>query len=181
MEPAGPLQAGAKVELAGVTTAYGPADWNGLRQQAATVCAARQRLDAESPGANGALTSLPVAAAYPAARTWSRWPKPRGLVGTRGSDGYQSWHAPRDNQQQVVSWIKRLTYAELQEGTPDPQLSALRAAIRRSVDGCTEVGYSARREALQFTFARRACFPAMDGLAGSRGCFRSRDWGLRRA
>ncbi len=145
LEPQLPIEFSWTVSVDGVQTVV-----TGSRNaigKLRTRAKARQKQVAE-----GNPVVLPLVAAYPAHRGWFQSPTPKEPSQPTRMLGYHGWAAPASNQVPVVSWMKQYRYAELEDGVTDPRLEALRAALIACIPGCVAVDFSARANALQFSF-----------------------------
>lgn len=91
--------------------------------------------------------NLPVFAYYRTDRLWES----EGLVSSDLSEtdvlyGYSGCLNSGASFARVVSWLRKYTYAQVQEKREIPQLSAIRAAVLKLVDGAVDFFYSIKDE-----------------------------------
>lgn len=95
---------------------------------------------------------LPLIARLEASKGWERNPRAGEVQPANRLAGYSDWHSPRASQTQLVSWLRKYTFVELQEKAPAPHLRAVVRAIRDAVPGTIDVGFNVRADEVWVTF-----------------------------
>lgn len=91
---------------------------------------------------------LPVLAYYGTQRLWppNLSPQPR-KAGDR-LEGYRDCLVAASTHQQLLSWVRDFTFAEIQQKRPVPQLRAIREAVLRCIEGVTDFFFDIETEGL---------------------------------
>lgn len=94
---------------------------------------------------------LPVLAYYGTQRLWppDLSPQPR-KAGDR-LEGYRDCLVAASTHQQLLSWVRDFTFAEIQQNKPVPELRAIREAVVRCVQGAADFFYDIQTQSLVLT------------------------------
>lgn len=99
-------------------------------------------------------TIFPAIAVYSTARSWgTRVSYYDSDTLTERTDGYNSCQEAEYSFDDVASWMRRVTYAEVQRGAPSGHLSAVRNAIRTVIPEAKRVYYDIAHEELVVALA----------------------------
>ncbi|MCK6521419.1 AAA family ATPase [Myxococcota bacterium] len=96
---------------------------------------------------------LPVLAYYGTQRLWPPDLNPQPRKAGDRLEGYRDCLVAASTHQQLLSWVRDFTFAELQQKRPVPQLRAIRDAVLRCVEGTTDFFYDIETESLVLTKA----------------------------
>lgn len=106
----------------------------------------------------GASTTLPVIACYAADRLWTvpTGNRPDTVAPESRLQGYEHWASPDARGGRLAAWFKTQEFIAWQEGREPALLTMAREAIRGCIEGCTDVRYIGRYDALMVRFEAEA-------------------------
>jgi energy-coupling factor transporter ATP-binding protein EcfA2 len=106
----------------------------------------------------GASTTLPVIACYAADRLWTvpTDNRPDTVAPESRLQGYEHWASPDARGGRLAAWFKTQEFIAWQEGREPALLTMAREAIRGCIEGCTDVRYIGRYDALMVRFEAEA-------------------------